>query len=126
MPVSRWEATGESFASSGPTAHAEPSKEPDALSTLLPFASLMLSFNSLQNFVVDFTAPYSAAGVAGITFARSTVACLLPIYGQQMFAVLGWNWGGSLMAFLSLVALPAPAIMWVYGRRLRERFKIVG
>lgn len=86
----------------------------------------MLSFNSLQNFVVDFTAPYSAAGVAGITFARSTVACLLPIYGQQMFAVLGWNWGGSLMAFLSLVALPAPAIMWVYGRRLRERFKIVG
>lgn len=87
---------------------------------------LMLSFNSLQNFTVDWCSPYSAAGVAAITFVRSIVACLLPIFGKDMFDRLGWGLGGTLMAALSLCALPAPLIMFVYGKQLRERWKIVG
>lgn len=103
----------------------QPQRDNTAFDALLPF-SLMLAFNSIQNFVVDYTAPYSAAGSAGITFSRSILACLLPIYGPQMFRTLGWGWGGSLMAFVSLVAVPAPLLMWKYGRRLRAAYPIVG
>lgn len=83
----------------------------------------MLAFNSVQNFIVDFCAPYSAAGIAGATFARSLVAFVLPLVGALLFERLGWGGGGSLLAGLSVLALPCPALMFVYGPRLREKYK---
>ncbi|KAL7408914.1 major facilitator superfamily domain-containing protein [Mrakia frigida] len=84
---------------------------------------LMLAFNSVQNFIVDFCAPYSAAGIAGATFLRSLVAFVLPLVGALLFERLGWGGGGSLLAGLSILALPCPTLMFFYGERLRERFK---
>lgn len=43
-----------------------------------------------------------------------------------MFAKLGWGWGGTLIALLAAIAIPAPAIMFKYGQRLRERYKFEG
>ncbi|CED83715.1 Synaptic vesicle transporter SVOP and related transporters (major facilitator superfamily) [Phaffia rhodozyma] len=87
---------------------------------------LMLAFNSIQNFVVDLTSPYSAAGTAAISFSRSIVACVLPVFGPDLFQALGWNWGGSLLAFLSMLVMFAPLIMFLYGKQLRERFQLRG
>lgn len=87
------------------------------------FSRLMLSFNSLQVFIVDFCSPYSAAGMAGAAFARSIAAFVLPLVAGLVFERLGWGGGGSLFAGLSIVALPFPALMFYYGPRLRERYK---
>jgi hypothetical protein len=43
-----------------------------------------------------------------------------------MFDVLGWGWGGTLLALVALIAVPAPMIMFKYGKALRERFKFEG
>ncbi|MDA4808122.1 hypothetical protein NY486_19845, partial [Enterobacter hormaechei] len=61
----------------------------------------MLAFNTLQAFIVDAFFPFSAAAVAGAVFARSVLACIISVFSPQMFAVLGWGWGGT---FLALVA----------------------
>lgn len=86
----------------------------------------MLAFNSIQNFLVDAFFPYHAAATAGASAMRSMFACVLPVFCAQMFGTLGWGWGGSLLAFIALVAIPGPLIMFKYGRRLRERYRFEG
>jgi len=87
---------------------------------------LTLAFNSTQNFIVDAFFPYSAAGIAGATTMRSIVACVMPIFSPDLFVNLGWGWGGTLLGCIALLAIPAPAVMFIWGKRLRERFKFDG
>lgn len=86
----------------------------------------MLAFNSIQNYLVDAFFPYHAAATAAASAMRSMFACVLPIFCPQMFGNLGWGWGGSLLAFIALAAVPGPLIMFKYGKRLRERYKFEG
>lgn len=118
---------------------------------------LMVAFNSLQTFLIDAFYPYSAGATAaaiGVSLPpgpavsttltayaqlRSAMACVLPVFTPEMFGRLGWGWGGTVLAFVALSALPAPLIvglcqfanvlisqMFKYGRRLRERFQFEG
>lgn len=54
------------------------------------------------------------------------MACILPIFSPEMFYTIGWGWGGTLLALVSLIAIPAPVLLFKYGKRLRERFKFSG
>ncbi|WWD16614.1 hypothetical protein CI109_101042 [Kwoniella shandongensis] len=87
---------------------------------------LMLAFNTLQNFFVDAFYPYSAAAIAGATACRSIIACILPLFATDMFVKLGWGWGGTLLALVGVVGIPGPLIMFICGKRLRERFAFDG
>jgi len=42
---------------------------------------------------------------------RSITACIMPEFSADLFANLGWGWGGTLLAFVALVAVPAPMIV---------------
>ena len=42
---------------------------------------------------------------------RSVTACILPEFAADMFANLGWGWGGTLLALVALLAVPAPAVV---------------
>ncbi|WVR03905.1 hypothetical protein IAU60_000904 [Kwoniella sp. DSM 27419] len=87
---------------------------------------LMLAFNTLQNFFVDAFYPYSAAAIASATACRSIIACILPLFTSDMFEKLGWGWGGTLLALVAMLGLPCPLIMFVWGKRLRERYAFDG
>ncbi|CAD6583670.1 MAG: hypothetical protein TREMPRED_003613 [Tremellales sp. Tagirdzhanova-0007] len=108
------------------TAHAETHWIGPQIGQVLIGLGLMLAFNSIQNFIVDAFFPYSAAAVAGATALRSVLACILPEFSTDLFANLGWGWGGTLLALVALLAVPAPSIMFICGQRLREKFKFEG
>jgi hypothetical protein len=61
--------------------------------------------------IVDAFFPYSAAGIASATALRSVFACIIPIFAPDLFHNLGWGWGGTLLALVSLVAVPAPLVV---------------
>ncbi|KAI5474875.1 MFS polyamine transporter [Pseudohyphozyma bogoriensis] len=84
---------------------------------------LQMCFNSIQGWIVDAFFPYSAAAMAAATFLRSITGCLLPIFSDDLFINLGYGWGGTLLALVSIPAVPAPFILFLYGKQLRERFK---
>lgn len=71
--------------------------------------------NELTSFLSSAT-----SRMGGATFLRSLVAFALPLVGALVFERLGWGGGGSLLAGLSILALPAPTVMLIYGARLRE------
>ncbi|WWC68745.1 uncharacterized protein I206_102679 [Kwoniella pini CBS 10737] len=87
---------------------------------------LVLPFNTIQNFLVDAFHPYSAAAIAGATAARSIVACILPLFASEMFQKLDWGWGNTLLACVAILGIPAPFIMFLHGKQLRERYAFQG
>ncbi|GJN91974.1 hypothetical protein Rhopal_005002-T1 [Rhodotorula paludigena] len=84
---------------------------------------LMAAFNSIQAFIVDAYAPYSAAAMAAATFMRSITGAVLPIFAPNLFLNLSYGKGATLLACVSLPAVPVPVLLLVSGGRLREKWK---
>lgn len=69
----------------------------------------------------DSYGQYSASALAGIGLIRNVAGAGFPLFGRQLFASLGFQWGGSVLGFLAVLLVPIPFILSRYGRRLRER-----
>jgi hypothetical protein len=44
-----------------------------------------------------------------------------PLFGIQMYEKLGFQWAGTLLAFLTLVMMPFPYIFFRYGKKIRGK-----
>lgn len=64
---------------------------------------------------------YAASALAVIGFVRNLAGAGFPLFGAQMFENEGYQWAGSILAFLALVMVPIPFILDRYGERLRRR-----
>lgn len=80
---------------------------------------------SVQNYLLDAYPRYAASVTAALAVLRSLAGALLPLGGLQMYETLGLGWGNSLLAFISLGLIPIPFIFYLFGERIRKRFKPV-
>lgn len=57
---------------------------------------------------------------------RSLFAAIIPLAGPTMYSKLGYGWGASLLAFISIIMIPTPFIFIKYGAYLRTapRFQL--
>lgn len=69
----------------------------------------------------DSYGQFSASALAGIGLVRNVAGAGFPLFGRQLFVNLGFQWGGSVLAFLAVVLVPIPFVLERYGRGLRER-----
>jgi DHA1 family multidrug resistance protein-like MFS transporter len=70
--------------------------------------------------------PHSAASaVAANIMLRSVIAAGFPLFTRQMFANLGIQWAGTLLACIAAIMIPIPIIFWFYGATLRQKSKIM-
>ena len=44
-----------------------------------------------------------------------------PLFGNQMYERLGYQWASSLLAFLTVAMMPFPWMFFRYGKALRKR-----
>ncbi|KAG1850213.1 major facilitator superfamily domain-containing protein [Suillus subalutaceus] len=82
---------------------------------------LMIASLAIQLYLVD-TFAYAASALAAASTLRSLLGFAFPLFGQQMFAALGYGGGNSLLAGLAIViGIPFP--IWIYyaGERMRAR-----
>ncbi|KAG1817711.1 multidrug resistance protein 4 [Suillus subaureus] len=82
---------------------------------------LMTTFLPIQLYLVD-TFTYAASATAAASTLRSLLGFAFPLFGQQMFAVLDYGGGNSLLAGLAIViGIPFP--IWIYyaGERMRAK-----
>lgn len=77
----------------------------------------------IQNYLLDTYPLYAASVTAALTVLRSLLGALLPLGGLQMYNALGLGWGNSVLAFISLALVPIPVIFFIFGERLRGKFK---
>lgn len=61
------------------------------------------------------------AGQPAGNFTNECVVTLaaFPLFGNQMYDKLGYQWASSLLGFLTLAMLPFPYLFYRYGKKIR-------
>ena len=80
--------------------------------------------NTVQNYYIDSFSKYAASAIAAGAVFRSIVGGILPLGATKLFESVGYGWGISVFAFVSLTLSPAPLLFMKYGGDLRERYAI--
>jgi MFS family permease len=77
---------------------------------------------TLHAYVMDAYPEHISSASAATQVLRSLLAFAFPLFSNQLYETLGYGWGNSLLAFLSIgIALPSTGILWRYGAKLRAR-----
>ena len=92
---------------------------------LVPFGIGMMGiFLPIQTYLIDAFPSHAASAVAALTACRSLFGALLPLAAPAMYAKLGLGWGNSLLGFIAVALIPAPAIIYKYGGIIRKRYPV--
>lgn len=78
-------------------------------------------FQGCLNYLVDTYTRYAASAIAANTLLRSIFAATFPLFGSYLFENLKPDWGGTLLALLSLAMLPIPFVFYKFGAVIRKR-----
>ncbi|KAL9104570.1 MAG: hypothetical protein Q9163_000492 [Psora crenata] len=71
--------------------------------------------------IAKLAAVFSASALAGIGLIRNVAGAGFPLFARQMFLHEGYQWAGTILAFLAMVMIPIPFVLSTYGRALRLR-----
>ncbi|KAK4992355.1 hypothetical protein LTR50_001113 [Elasticomyces elasticus] len=84
----------------------------------------VMIMNTVQNYYIDSFEKYAASAIAAGAVFRSLVGGVVPLFAPVLFEKLGYGWGISVFAFMSVAIAPAPVIFYYYGKRIREAVTI--
>ncbi|KAI0833043.1 MFS general substrate transporter [Hypoxylon sp. FL0890] len=80
-------------------------------------------YNSANNYLVDAYQHQAASALAAKTCIRSFWGAGVVLFTVQMYARLGYEWAGTVLAFISLACCAIPFLFWTYGEKIRQRSK---
>ena len=84
---------------------------------------MVLVFISILNYLVDAYTIYAASVMAATAMYRAFFGAAFPLFTTQMYHNLGIHWASSIPAFLTLVCVPFPVLMYRYGGKVRLKCK---
>lgn len=81
-------------------------------------------FMPIQTYLIDAFPEFAASSLAALTASRSLFGALLPLAGPKMYEAMGLGWGNSTLGFIAIILIPAPALIYKYGERIRKDYPI--
>ncbi|THV00271.1 MFS polyamine transporter [Dendrothele bispora CBS 962.96] len=87
-------------------------------------AGVILTFQSMQTYVVDCFTLHAASALAAVSCLRSFAGFGFPLFAPTMYDHLGFGVGNSILAAVSIgIGVPAPILFWKYGKSIRGASK---
>lgn len=75
-----------------------------------------------QAYIIDSYPEHASSATAASQLLRSLMAFTFPLFAPAMYHALGYGWGNSLLALITLLfGVPAPLLLWWWGPQLRVR-----
>ncbi|KAE9411519.1 MFS polyamine transporter [Gymnopus androsaceus JB14] len=105
------------FAFTGAYAHVN-FMGPCVAGAIFGFAMILI-YVSANSYIVDSYSSFAASAIAAKTLLRSEVGAAVPLYVEQMFSHMGFQWAGLLLALVAIVIAPIPFVFYRYGERIR-------
>ncbi|KAF8910195.1 MFS polyamine transporter [Gymnopilus junonius] len=87
---------------------------------LFGFAMLII-YISANSYIIDSYSDYAASAMAAKTFVRSEVGAMVPLFVEQMFHHMHFQYAGLLLALVAVVISPIPFVFFRNGERIRTR-----
>ncbi|KAL3460117.1 major facilitator superfamily domain-containing protein [Aspergillus heterothallicus] len=75
----------------------------------------------IMTYLIDAYTVYAASVLAACAMFRSVVGAVFPLFTAQMYHDLGIHWASAVPAFLTLVCMPFPVVMYRYGAVVRTK-----
>ena len=86
---------------------------------------LIIGFQCAQAYTTDaYEANYAASAASVGAFMRTMCGFSFPLFAPKMYETLGLGWGNSLLGFLAVAFIPVPALLFRYGKVIREKYPI--
>jgi MFS family permease len=80
-----------------------------------------MTWIGMQAYLLDEFGDLSASALASERLLSNGFGFAFPIFAPQLYERLGYGWGNTLLAFIFLVlGSPAPAVLWYWGKELRQ------
>lgn len=77
----------------------------------------------IVNYLIDSYTIYAASVLAAAAIFRCVIGAVFPLFTTQMYDNLGIHWASSIPAFMTLLCLPFPLVMYRYGLQVRMKCK---
>ncbi|KAL2815740.1 bicyclomycin resistance protein [Aspergillus granulosus] len=91
---------------------------------LVPFGlGLLLVYMGIVNYLIDAYTIYSASVMAGMSVVRFVFGAAFPLFSDYMYKRLGIHWASCIPAFLSVLCMPVPFLIYRFGPEIRRRCK---
>ncbi len=76
------------------------------------------------NYLADSYLTYASSALAAQSFARNIFGFIFPLFAEDMYHNLGYQWASTLAALLGAALGVVPFILFFYGKKIRSRSKI--
>lgn len=76
------------------------------------------------SYLADCYLTYASSALAAQSFARNVFGFIFPLFVEQFYHRLGYQWASTLSALLGAVLGVVPFILFFYGKKIRARSKI--
>lgn len=86
-------------------------------------AGFFTVFQAALNYLVDTFQMYAASAIAANTFLRSCLAGAFPLVVGPLYHNIGVGPGLSITGGFAALMIPAPIILYIYGKRIRASSK---
>ncbi|KAF5363708.1 hypothetical protein D9756_001127 [Leucocoprinus leucothites] len=84
---------------------------------------IFMIYTAVFSYLADCYGPFASSALAGQSLARNITALSFPLFTQQMYHRLGIPWANTLFAFIALLLLPIPYVLFIWGPQIRRRSK---
>jgi hypothetical protein len=78
----------------------------------------------LSQYIVDSYPRYAGSAMAAKTLLRSVAGATVPLWVNQMFHGMGFQWAGLTLALVAVALVPISFVFYVRGHAIRARSKM--
>ncbi|KAJ8109347.1 hypothetical protein OPT61_g7523 [Boeremia exigua] len=75
----------------------------------------------MQAYTMDVYREHTSSAMAATQFLRSLTAFLFPLFAPKVYEAMGYGWGNTMLALMTLLFGASPVVLWIWGARLRQR-----
>jgi MFS family permease len=86
-------------------------------------AAIYIIYLAVFNYLADAYLIYASSALAGQSFARNMFGFAFPLFADQMYRNLGYQWASSLAGFLGAVLGIVPFVLLAKGHTIRAKSK---
>ncbi|KAF5319809.1 hypothetical protein D9611_012846 [Ephemerocybe angulata] len=83
--------------------------------------SMILIYVSANSYIIDSYSNFAATAMAAKTLMRSEIGAMVPLFVNQMFHNMGFQYAGLLLGCVALAIAPMPFIFFRYGEKIRAK-----
>ncbi|KAL2857218.1 major facilitator superfamily domain-containing protein [Aspergillus pseudoustus] len=96
------------------------------LGIMVALLGMQIQDMPLTAYVMEAYPEHVSSAMAASQFMRSLTAFLFPLFAPSMYDVMGYGWGNSTVAFITiLIGVAGPWVLWVFGERLRGKARAI-